>query len=196
MIMKTTGLPIPGRVRPRTSVIAALFGSGAAVVAFCTLVSLYVQQRQQTRSAGEEWFPVGSIEMGPAGMMMMTLALSVVAVQWAVQAAHAEDRPHGFMALGVTLLLGAAVLNQFWFIYQDTGLVVDESNAALLFYAVTGSFLAMLVVAMMMIAAITARALLGTFNSGLAHTIQATAIFWHAVVLCYCLVWYIVFITK
>ena len=176
--------------------IAALFGSGAVVVAFCTLASLYVQQRQQTRSAGEEWFSAGSIEMGPAGMMMVTLLLSAVAVQWAVQAAHAEDRPHGFMALGVTLLLGAAVINQFWFVYQDTGLVIDESNAALLFYTVTGSFLAMLIAAMAMIAVITARSLLGAFNSRLAHTIQAAAIFWYATVLCYCLVWYIVFITK
>ena len=176
--------------------IAALLGSSAAVIAFCALAALYVQQRQQTRSVGEEWFPASSIEMGPAGMMMVTLALSVVAVQWAVQAAHAEDRPHGFMALGVTLLLGVAVLNQFWFVYQNTGLVVDESNAALLFYAVTGSFLVMLVAAMMMIVIITVRALLGAFNSGLAYTIQAAAVFWHATVLCYCLVWYIVFITK
>ena len=140
--------------------------------------------------------PADGMEMGPAGMMMVTLILSSVSVQWAVQAARAQDRPHGFLALGVTMLLGAAVFNQFWFIYQDTGLTVDGSDAGLLFYTITGIFLVMLAAAMLMTAITTVRSLLGAFSGELAHTIQAAAVFWHATVLCYSVVWYIVFITK
>ncbi len=194
--MKTTALPVPSLARPRTVVVGALLGTVAVFMAFGGLVSLYVQQRQQTRSAGEEWFPEGSIEMGPAGMMMMTLVLSMVTVQWAVQAARTHDRPHGFIALGVTLLFGAAVINQFWFVYQDTAFAIDAGRAELMFYVVTGSFIAMLIGAMAMMTVVTIRALLGPFGRGLAHAVQGAAYFWHACVVCYFLVWYGVFITK
>ena len=194
--MKTTALPAPAPIRPRTVTVGALLGTAAAFIAFCSLAALYVQQRQQARAAGEEWFPADSIEMGPAGMMMATLVLSAVTVQWAVQAARAEDRPHGFLALGVTLMFGAAVLNQFWFVYQDTGFAVDASNAQLLFYAVTGSFIVMLVAAMIILTVTTLRSLLGPFGRDLAHAVQAAAWFWHATVVCYSLVWYGVFLNK
>ena len=107
----------------------------------------------------------GTVELGPAGMMMMTLMLSVVTVQWAVQAARAEDRPHGFIALGVTLMFGAAVINQFWFVYQDTAFAIDGGRAELLFYAVTGSFIAMLIAAMAMLAVTTIRSLMGPLRA-------------------------------
>ena len=194
--MRTTALPAAEATRPRTVVVGSLLATGAAFLAFAALLSIYVQQRQQARAAGQEWFPEGTVELGPAGMMMMTLALSIVTVQWAVQAARAEDRPHGFIALGVTLMFGAAVINQFWFVYQDTAFAIDGGRAELLFYAVTGSFIAMLVGAMAMLAVTTIRSLLGPFGRELAHGVQAAALNWHMCVVCYFLVWYVIFITK
>ena len=194
--MRTTALPAAEATRPRTVVVGSLLAMGAVFLAFATLVAIYVQQRQLARASGQEWFPADSVELGPAGMMMMTLVLSIVTVQWAVQAARAEDRPHGFIALGVTLLFGAAVINQFWFVYQDTAFAVDGGRAELLFYAVTGSFIAMLIGAMAMLAVTTIRSLLGPFGRELAHGVQAAAVNWHMCVLCYFLVWYVVFITK
>ena len=194
--MRTTALPAAEATRPRTVVVGALLATGAVFMAFAALVAVYVQQRQAARAAGQEWFPEGSVELGPAGMMMMTLMLSMVTVQWAVQAARTEDRPHGFIALGVTLLFGAAVVNQFWFVYQDTAFAIDGGRAELLFYAVTGSFIAMLVGGMAMVAVTTIRSLMGPFGRELAHGVQAAAVYWHMCVLCYFLVWYVVFITK
>ncbi len=194
--MRTTALPVPEATRPRTVVVGALLGAAAAFIVFAGLVSVYVQQRQAARAAGTEWFPEGSVELGPAGMMMMTLALSMVTVQWAVQAARTEDRPHGFIALGVTLLFGASVVNQFWFVYADTGFAIDGGRAELLFYAVTGSFVAMLIIGMAMMVVATVRSLMGPFGRELAHGVQAAAAYWHMCVLSYFIVWYVVFITK
>ena len=194
--MRTTALPTAEAVRLRTVVVGALLVAGAVFMAFAALVSLYVQQRQAARDGGQEWFPEGSVELGAAGMMMMTLVLSMVTVQWAVQAARTGDRPHGFIALGVTLMFGAAVINQFWFVYQDTAFAIDGGRAELLFYAVTGSFIAVLIGAMAMVAVTTVRSLMGPFGRELAHGVQAAAIYWHMCVLCYFLVWYVVFINK
>ena len=194
--MRTTALPAAEATRPRTVIVGALLATGAVFMVFASLVAVYVQQRQAARAASLEWFPEGSVELGPAGMMMMTLMLSMVTVQWAVQAARTEDRPHGFIALGVTLLFGAAVINQFWFVYQDTAFAIDGGRAELLFYAVTGSFIAMLIGGMAMVAVTTIRSLMGPFGRELAHGVQAAAVYWHMCVLCYFLVWYVVFITK
>lgn len=194
--MRTTALPAPEAIRPRTLGVGILLATGAVFVAFAALLSIYVQQRQQSRAAGSEWFPEDVVELGPAGMMMMTLLLSAVTVQWAVQAARATDRPHGFIALGVTLLFGAAVINQFWFVYADTAFAIDGGRAQLLFYAVTGSFIAMLIAAMAMLTVITIRSLMGPFGSDLAHGVQSAAVFWHMCIVCYFLVWYVVFVTK
>ncbi len=194
--MKTTNLPAPGLVRPRTLMVGSLFATAATVIAFCTLVAVYVQQRQHARSIGAEWFPAGTIEMGPPGMMMMTLVLSVVTAQWAVQATRAQDRPHGYIALATTLLFGTAVLVQFSFVYQSTGFEIGVGIASLLFYTVTGSFVVLLVVAMIFMVVTTVRSLVGPFESHRADAVQAAAFFWHGGVACYFLVWYVVFITK
>ncbi len=194
--MRTTALPAPVATRPRTVAVGSLLATGAAFIAFAGLVVIYVQQRQHARATGQEWFPEGSVELGPAGMMMMTLVLSMVTVQWAVQAARTEDRPHGFIALAVTLLFGAAVINQFWFVYADTAFAIDDGVAQLLFYVVTGSFIAMLLAGLAMFTVTTIRALMGSPGRDLAHTVQAAAIYWHMCVLCYFIVWYVVFINK
>ena len=123
--METTALPVPEAVRPRTVVVASVLATGAAAMAFLGLIAIYITRRAAATASGEEWFSEGAIELGPAGMMMMTLLLSSVTVQWAVQAVGDDDRPHGLMALGLTLLFGVAVLNQFWFLYQDTGFTID-----------------------------------------------------------------------
>ncbi len=194
--MKTASLPAAAPVRLRTLMVGTLFATAATFIGFLALVSLYVQQRQQARSGGGEWFPSGSIEMGPAGMMMATLLMSSVTVQWAVQAARADDRPHGWMALGTTLLFGTAVIVQFSFVYQSTGFEIDAGIAQLLFYAVTGSFIVILVAAMAFIAVTALRSLIGPLDTDRGHAVQAAALFWHSVVFCYFLVWYVVFITK
>ena len=194
--METTALPAPEAVRPRTVVVATLLTSGAAAMGFLGLIAVYLHRRSLATAAGEEWFPEDSIELGPAGMMMATLVLSAVTVQWAVQAVRADDRPHGFLALGLTVLFGAAVLNQFWFVYQETGFTVDGSEAQLFFYVITGSFIALLVAAIVFIALTTLRALAGQFNPNHVDGVQAASIYWHTVVVLYAILWYAIFITK
>lgn len=194
--METTTLPIAEAARPRTVVVASVLVTGAATMAFLGLVAVYIDRRAAALASGQEWFPEGSIELGPAGMMMLTLVLSSVTVQWAVQAVRTDDRPHGLLALGLTLLFGVAVVNQFWFVYQNTGYTVDGSEAQLLFYVVTGAFVVMLVVAMLFVALTALRALAGQSNSRHVDGVQAAAVYWHTVVVLYGVVWYVIFITK
>jgi cytochrome c oxidase subunit III len=194
--METTALPASQLTRPRTLVVGSVLATAAATTGFLGLIAIYLQRRAAFVSGGEQWFPEGSIELGPAGMILMTLVLSAVTAQWAVQAVRNDDRPHGYLALGLTMLFGAAVLNQFWFIYQDVGFTVDGSEAQLLFYVVTGAFVVLLVAAMLFVALTALRALAGQLNSRHVDGVQAAAVYWHTVVVLYGVVWYAIFVTK
>jgi cytochrome c oxidase subunit 3 len=194
--METTALPASQPTRPRTLVVGSVLATAAATTGFLGLIATYLQRRAAAVSAGEEWFPEGSIELGPAGMILITLVLSAVTAQWAVQAVRNDDRPHGYLALGLTMLFGAAVLNQFWFVYQDVGFTIDGSEAQLLFYVVTGAFVVLLVVAMLFVALTALRALAGQLSNRHVDGVQAAAVYWHTVVVLYGIVWYAIFVTK
>src|SRR3546814_12058087 len=52
-------------------------------------------------------------------MGLLTLSMSVITMAWAVYALRNDDRPHAYMALGITLLLGVAFVNSTVYLYQQ-----------------------------------------------------------------------------
>ena len=112
MTTTTTGLPAPEATRPRTVLVGTMFVSAAAFMAFVGVVIVYISRRAQARTDGAEWFPDGTIELGPATFVFATLILSIFTVQWAVQAVNNDDRKNALVALVLTGLFGAAVFNQ------------------------------------------------------------------------------------
>jgi cytochrome c oxidase subunit 3 len=128
-------------------------------------------------------------------MQALTLAMSMVTMQWAVHAIVRDDRPHTFVALGVTLLLGAAFVNQSFFLFKQAGVKLDQPEGPL-FYAVTAGSLAMIVAGMIFIALMAFRALGGQFSSRQPDGIAAAAVFWYASCAVYAVVWVAVYIMK
>ena len=98
---------------------------------------------------GGEWLPEGAIQLSPGGMMMTTMVLSGFTVAWAVQALSADDRSHAYIALFITGIFGASIINQMWFVYTDAALTIDGGEGQFFFYVLTGAFLIMLIGAML-----------------------------------------------
>lgn len=188
----TTGLPAAETTRPRTVLVATMFASAAAFVAFTGVLLIYVSER----SSADTWFPDGVIELGPAGFIFATLILSVFTVQWAVQAINADDRVNAFVALGLTGLFGAAVFNQLWFIINDTGFALDSSTPEFLFFLVNGTFAAFMISAVVFVALTFLRALIGQFGPRRADGVAAAAFYWNTVCAMWALAWYVVYVTK
>lgn len=191
-----TALPAPPPLRPRTTVIAGLFVAAASFVGVIGLLALYLARRADALAAGRDWIPEGSLELGPAGMVLWTLIMSVFTVHWAVQAMGRDDRVHSHLALALTGLFGAAVLNQMWFIYTDVGYAIDGGEAQLFFYVLTGAFVVMQIAALVAVAVTLLRSLAGNFSARERDALWATAIFWDVTVFVYGLIWYAVFVTK
>lgn len=195
--MSVTGLPAPPRVRGRSLLVGTGFAVAASIMYFAGLFGVYLQQRATAGSAGVEWIPSSArIELTAPGMIMWTLIISVAVMQWAVYSIARDDRPHALLAVGATLAMGAMVLVQYGWQYPQMGLVADESVAAVLIYAISGSHLIMVIFAMVFVALMGFRALSGQLNSRQTDGIVAASLFWYVTVFIYFFIWIGVFIAK
>jgi heme/copper-type cytochrome/quinol oxidase subunit 3 len=190
-------LPPPAEpLRPRTLLVGTAFATAASLMFFVGLFGIYLRQRAGALDAGVEWIGEGVISLVPGGMMMTTMGMSVITMQWAVYAIARDDRPRAYLALGLTALFGVAVINQTAYLYTTMELVVSETVPALLIYMITGAHLLMLGIAIVFVALMAFRALAGQFSSRQADGVAAAAMFWHATVLVYALIYYGIYITK
>ncbi len=188
--------------RNRTLVVGTAFASVAVIMLFIGLFSVYISIRQnnelkiESLLGGSLWFPEGAVQIAPGTMMLFTTWISVTTIAWAVQAIRNDDRRNAYVALGLTMLMGAAVINQMVFGILDFGLPVDRSTPAMLLYTLYGSYIVLLSVAIAFVFLMFMRAIAGQFNSKNADGIEAAAIFWYATVILYHPIWYLITITK
>lgn len=187
----TLALPPAPQPRRRELIIGTAFGTAGAVMVVATLIGAYLA----ARSGAAEWFSANDIPLTQPNMQMVTLAMSVVTMQWAVYSIARDDRPHAYLAIGVTLLLGAAFVNQTSFLYDQAGVTMSQPEGPL-FYAVTGSHLAMVLAAMAFLVLMGFRALGGQFSSRQPDGIAAAAVLWDAAVAVYAVIWFAVYIQK
>jgi cytochrome c oxidase subunit III len=178
--------------RRRELLFGTAFVTAGAVMALVTLVGHYLATRD---AAGAAWLADNTIPLTQPNMQLVTIAMSAVTMQWAVWSIARDDRYHAYLALGVTLLLGVAFVNQTTFLYSQAEVAMTQPEGPL-FYAVTAGHLAMVVIGIVFILLMTFRALGGQFSSRQPDGIAAAAIFWHTCVGLYALIWFAVYVQK
>ena len=194
--------PAPELARNRTLVIGTAFASAAVIMLFVGLFAIYISIRQnnelkiESLLGGDLWFPEGAVQIAPGTMMMFTTWISVTTMAWAVQAIRNDDRRNAYVALTLTMVMGAAVINQMVFAIFDFGVPVSRSTPSTLLYTLYGSYIILLGVAIGFVFLMLMRSLAGQFNSKNADGIEAAAIFWYATVILYHPIWYLITITK
>lgn len=194
--------PVAELSRNRTLVVGTAFASSAMIMMFIGLFAVYISIRQnnelkvESLLGGGLWFPEGAVQIAPGTMMMFTTWISVTTITWAVQAIRNDDRRNAYVALTLTILMGAAVINQMVFSILDFGLPVDRSEPAMLLYTMYGAYIILLSIAVAFVFLMFMRAVAGQFNSKNADGIEAAAIFWYATVIVYHPIWYLITITK
>ncbi len=184
----------PGR--PRTLLIGTGFVVVAVVLAFSGLVAIYIEQRAAVIRTGNPWIPTDAdIPTTPGTMMLFTLLMSAVTMQWAVWAVTRNDRPRTYMALGITVFLGLAYINGMAFFFTQTSMSVTDP-IGLLVFTIFGAHIAMLGAGLIFLAVMTFRTLGGQYSNRDNEGLAAAAIYWYAMVAVYCGLWLLVFIKK
>ncbi|MEO5839378.1 MAG: cytochrome c oxidase subunit 3 [Acidimicrobiales bacterium] len=189
-------MPAAELPRPRTLLVGTVFAIVACGMFFAGAFGVYLKLRNDSVTAGGEWLKKNQISLVPGGMMMVTAAMSVVTMAWAVQAIRNDDRKNAYVALGLTLLFGVANINQQVFYYNDMKLSVKTEVADLLITIITGAHVAMLIGAMVFVALAAFRALAGQYTSRQSDGIQAAFYFWTATMLMYTFIYYGIYVTK
>lgn len=197
-----TAPPAAELQRNRTLLVGTALAAMASMMVFVGLFSVYISIRQNNEYLVENglggvlWFPEGAVQIAPGTMMMFTTWIGGFAMAWAVQAVRNDDRRNAYAALGLTMLMGAAVINQMVFAIQDFGLPIDRSVPALMLYVIYGSYIIFMSIAVVFVFLMTVRAIGGQFNSKNADGIEAAAIYWYSTVIMYLPIWYLITITK
>lgn len=163
------------------------------------MLAVWYQQRARALDAGEEatWLPDGvSVPEVPTNVMAFGLVGLVLFAQWAVYAARRGDRANTGLALGLVALIGLAVINAQVFVYHQMNLPIagDAAGYAGMFYAVTGTMVALLVIGVAF-SLITAFRALGA-RSRDAELVAAHALYWYVVTAAFVAVWFVVYVTK
>jgi heme/copper-type cytochrome/quinol oxidase subunit 3 len=184
--------------RPRVVMVGTALAIAGTLLFFAGLLGIYLHERANLLATGGTWIPEKSvIPLQQPNVMLFALIASAVTMQWAVDAIRRDDRQQAYLALGVTLLFGAAVLNMAAYLYSIMNLDISiQSPAPVLIYVITGAHLLMLLGAMVFTALMSFRALGGQFTSRQHDGVSAAAMFWHAQVIVFAFVWYAIYIVK
>jgi cytochrome c oxidase subunit 3 len=189
--------PAPPVQRPRVLMVGTAFACAAGVMVLLAMLGMYLTQRGAVLAAGDTWLPDGvTIPLTQPNIMMATLLMGVVSVQWAVYAIARDDRVNAYLALGLTLVFGVMVVVMTTYLYSLMGLEVAASPQGVLIYAITGGHLAFLVAAMVFLALMSFRALAGQYTSRQHDGVSAAALAWHAQTAIFFVIWLAIYITK
>lgn len=185
--------------RPRSNLVGSMFASAAVLMLLAGMLALYLHERAAVVSTGGTWIPEdATLPLTQPNVMMLGLLMASVSVQWAVQAARNDDRLNFMLATGLTIVLGAAYVNMAVFLYSQMGLVLafPDSPAPVLIYAITGTHLAMVVAATVFVALAALRALRAPSVAHRSSGLSAAAVYWHATVLAFFVIWLSIYVTK
>lgn len=186
-MIDTVALP-----RRREMLFGSAFATAGASMLIVVLVANYLIQRT---AGGADWLVDNQIPLTQPNMMLLTLGMSVISMQWAVYSISRDDRYHTYMAIGATLLLGLGFINQTTFLYKMAGVTIEQAEGPL-FYAVTAGHLAMMIIAVAFLILVLFRVFAGQYSSRMPDGIGAVAILWYAGVALYALIWFAVYVQK
>jgi len=192
--------PAPLPQRRRQLLVGTGFAVAGIVMYFATLFGIYFSERADFLkvSDGQPWIPSSAdLQLTASSMIIWTLLLSIITMQWSVYAAARQDRRHFLLAVTVTGIFGISIINQMAFIFIQMGLVIDDGSlAAPLIYTICGSFVALVACAVIFLGVMAFRSLGGQTLSSSADNMSAVALLWYAMVFLYFIVWLGIFVAK
>lgn len=191
-------LPAAPAAPPRRQVfVGTAVASITAMMLIGGMLAVYIRIREETLDSASdaEWVPAGvTIPEVATNVMLMSFGALLLFAQWAVYAARRRDRPHLGLALGLVGLIGLAIVNAQAYVYNRMELPIADTAYAGMFYAITGTMLALVIIGVAF-TAITAFRVLGGRESD-SELVAAHALYWYVLSAVFAALWLIVYVTK
>lgn len=199
----TYALPAGPQPAPKRQVLlATAVAVAAGSTMFAGMLGVWLRFRAAAplregdkRPLIKDWLPENvTIPEVPTNVMLITVGVACVMAQWAVYAAKRRDRSHTVLSLGITAIMGLALLNGQVFTYTQMDIGVGENAYGALFYAITGTFMALLIAGLVMTVASLVRYLGGRVAER--DLIAAHALIWYFLAAVYTALWFVVYVQK
>lgn len=188
--------PAPLPARPRVLLVGTALAAAAGFMAIVGLVGVYLSARSSALAVDGTWLPEdATIALTPANMAFATMLISAVTMWWAVDAVGKNDRQMAYLALGLTIFFGIAVINATSFLYAQSGLSV-RTTPGVLVYTVTGAHLAMIIIGLVYATVMTFRTLGGEYHGRDREGLTAAALFWYVTIAAHAVIWLAIYVTK
>lgn len=176
-----------------------LVGMSLAIVAIFMLtgsmLAVWALQRTNAIDLEGSWLPSSvTIPEVPTNVILIAFIGICVFGQWAVWSAKRQDRGHTVFALGCTALVALMVINAQAFVYHEMELGIADGTYAAMFYAVTGLFMALMIIGVVMTVVVAFRYIGG--RTADREILAAHALYWYAMAAVYAAIWYLVYVTK
>jgi heme/copper-type cytochrome/quinol oxidase subunit 3 len=146
---------------------------------------------------GETWLPSGSrIPLPQPNMMFLTLLMSAFSLAWAAYGLRRDDRQNAYVALGLTSLLMVAyvVMATYFFTIVKIPVRAPEGQGVL-FWAISGAHLVMVIAGLALVVLVTIRAIAGQ-ERRIPEGVTAVAVYWGITVGVYAVIWFAIYVTK
>lgn len=189
-------LPTAAPPEPKRQIlVGTALVSASAVMLMGGMLALWMRWRDHTVDNIGPWKPgdVTVPEVTTNVMLIIFLPLWVFA-QWAVYAAKRDDKAHAATALGLTAVMALFLINSQVFTWTEMGVVVGSGTYGVMFYALTGTFTALLLGGLLFTVVTTFRFLAGREEDH--EIVSSVALYWYAIGFIYAWLWLIVYVTK
>jgi heme/copper-type cytochrome/quinol oxidase subunit 3 len=191
----TLALPPGPAPAPRRQIFV---GTALACVAGTMLVggqlAIWALIRERAVDAGERFPEKFEIPEVPSNVMLITIYALCLFAQWTVYAAKRGDRVHAGLSLGIVAVMTLAFINAQAYVYHAMEMPIADSAYPGMFYAITGTVLALVIIGLVF-TGVTAFRLLGG-RSGDLELVSAHAMYWYFVAAAFSGVWFVVYVTK
>jgi len=181
---------------PRRQLFVGTALAGAAILTLIGgMLATWMRLRTSYLHGGQAWIPRKLIiPQVPTNVVLIAFLPLCVFAQWAVYSARRDDRTHTGLALGLTGLMGLAVINAMIYSYTQITLPIAGGAYNSMFYAVTGTMTALFVIGVAFTVVCLFRYLVGRSTDR--EIVSAHALFWYVLAAAYAAVWLVVFVTK
>ncbi len=176
-------------------IVGSTMASIAVVMLTGGMLAVWAVKRSAAIEAGTDWLP-GSVNIPevPTNVMLIAFPALCSFAQWAVWAAKRNDRANTVFALGTTAFVALLIINAQAFVWSQVDVGVADGAYGSMFFAITGTFVALMIAGLLFTAVTAFRYLAGRTRDR--EILTAHAIFWYAMTAVYAAIWYLVYVTK
>lgn len=170
------GQPRQEEGRGASTVLGMLLTITADAMILGSILAMYFA----IRSGSSSWPPSG-VKLGTyiPTVVTITAAMSMFSVAWALSAVRRHDQRNATVAVVLTIVLGLAMVNAQIFGLAEIGFGAGAHAYGTLYYLLVGYHIAHLIIGVIMLSVVGARALAGHFKADDYQPVRAAAISWH-----------------